>query len=215
MSLKDIYEKHHENFREEGFSILGKERGELFSKMIGKGKKVLDIGCRDGSLTKYFSEGNEVTGIDIDTKALARAKEQFGIKTVYADLGGDWNELGNETYDFIVAGEVLEHLYYPEHVIQKISAHLKKDGAFLGSVPNAFSLKNRLRYLKGEKKNTPLEDPTHINQFSVQELQTLFKKYFKNVEIIGLGRYQKLARFSPNWLAFDLAFRLSGKKNMK
>jgi 2-polyprenyl-3-methyl-5-hydroxy-6-metoxy-1,4-benzoquinol methylase len=212
MSLKDIYEKHHKNFREEGFSILGEERGELFSKIIGKGKKVLDVGCRDGSLTKHFLEGNVVTGIDIDTNALSRAKEKYGMKTIYADLGGDWHEIDGDAYDCIIAGEVLEHLYYPEDVVRKVFKHLKDDGIFLGSVPNAFSLKNRLRYLKGEKKNTPLEDPTHINQFSVQELQNLFGKYFKNVEIIGLGRYKKLARFFPNWFAFDIAFKLSEKK---
>lgn len=211
-NLKELYETHHKNFREDGFSILGEERGGIFSNIIGTGKTVLDIGCRDGGLTKYFSTGNFVTGIDIDENALGRAREKFGIKTISADLGGDWHELHNEKYDFVVAGEVLEHLYYPDKVLEKVISHLKEDGAFIGSVPNAFSLKNRLRYLMGTKKHTPLSDPTHINHFSVSELRNLFGRYFRVVEIVGLGRYQKLARLFPSFFAFDILFKLKGKK---
>jgi hypothetical protein len=87
-----------------------------------------------------------------------------------------------------------------------VAAHLKPGGAFIGSVPNAFSLKNRLRYLAGRKKNTPLEDPTHINQFSAAELSRVLGGHFQSVTVTGLGRHERLARLWPNMLAFDLVF---------
>ncbi len=200
-----LYESHHKKGRPEGYSILKDDRGAFFSSAIGKNKNVLDIGCRDGALTTLFSEGNAVVGVDIDRVALARA-EELGIETLSMDLMGDWSALDNRKFDAIVAGEVLEHIFFPEEVVRKICAHLTPDGIFVGSVPNAFSLKNRLRYLKGSKKYTPLSDPTHINQFSASDIENLLQRHFENVEIKGLGRYPRLAKFSANWFAFDLAF---------
>ena len=211
-SLKNIYELHHKEQRGDGFSILEKERGEIFSLYIGSGKKVLDIGCRDGALTKYFVPGNSVVGADIDELSLDRARKNLGIETALLDLNGDWDELNGKTFDTIVAGEIIEHLYYPERVIQRVVALLSANGSFVGSVPNAFSLKNRIRLFLGNKKNTSLEDPTHINHFSLGELNHLLLQYFTKVRIIGLGRFKFLAQWFPGLFAFDLVFIADRKK---
>jgi 2-polyprenyl-3-methyl-5-hydroxy-6-metoxy-1,4-benzoquinol methylase len=205
-SIQQIYESHHASKRSQGFSIMEKERGELLKKYVGTGKKVLDIGCRDGALTKWFTEGNDVLGVDVDTVSMKRAEEHLGIKTQFVDLNGDWSELAGQQFDVITAGEILEHLYYPEKVIAKVKNHLNPQGVFLGSIPNAYNLKNRLRYLTGKKRGTPLDDPTHITQFSAPELEKLLKDNFAEVKIFGLGRYQKLSQLNPNLFAFDLFF---------
>lgn len=200
-----LYEEHHTLSRGEGFSILKDDRGVFFSGVIGTGKKVLDIGCRDGALTQFFLEGNEVLGVDIDEKALARA-EGRGVRVRPMDLMGDWHEIEGETYDAVVAGELLEHLFFPEEIVRKVEAHLIPGGTFTGSVPNAYSLKNRIRYLFGIQKNTPLSDPTHINQFSVASMKELLSGHFADVHMSGLGRYSRLAKLLPNWCAFDIVF---------
>lgn len=200
-----LYEDHHAKNRSQGFSILKEERGNFFVNKIGKNKDVLDIGCRDGALTKIFVPDNHVTGVDVDSIALMRARK-FGINTIQMDVYGNWDELENKSFDVVVAGEILEHLFHPEIIIQKVHAHLKSGGLFIGSVPNAFSLKNRFRYLCGSKKFTPLSDPTHINQFSERDLRELLSKTFSNVSIIGLGRYGRLAKYFPSLFAFDLVF---------
>ncbi|HYF28802.1 MAG TPA: methyltransferase domain-containing protein [Candidatus Paceibacterota bacterium] len=200
-----IYEAHHKARRAPGFSILKDDRGAFIREAVGTGKRILDIGCRDGALTRTFMEGNTVTGVDVDREALARAGE-LGIEAIQMDLLGDWEELGDRQFDAVVAGEILEHLYFPEQVVCKIRSRLKEDGVLVGSVPNAFSLKNRLRYLRGTKKHTPLSDPTHINQFSAPELEALLARHFREVTVTGLGRYTRLAKLSPNFFAFDLAF---------
>ncbi len=205
-SIKNIYERHHANKDRRGFSILEKERGALLKQYIGVGKKILDIGCRDGSLTKYYIVGNKVLGVDIDSDLLNDALNNLGIEIMVMDLNGEWNELGDRKFDVIVAGEVLEHLYYPENILNKIKKHLNTNGIFIGSVPNAFSLKNRFRYLFGTKKYTPLEDPTHINQFSYNEIDNLLSKHFNRVNIAGLGKYKFLAKPLPNFFAFDIFF---------
>lgn len=211
---KKLYEEHHSKGRSSGFSILKDERGKLFSQIIETDKKVLDIGCRDGALTRFFSEGNKVTGVDVDANALRKAKE-VGIETLEMDLYGDWKELSDQKYDVVVAGEVLEHLFFPEKIIEKIKDHLQPNGIFVGSVPNAFSLKNRLKYLFGIKKNTPLSDPTHVNHFSRDELVKIFSKHFLSVKIVPLGRFAWMDVLWPGMFSFDLAFVCKDKYNLK
>jgi 2-polyprenyl-3-methyl-5-hydroxy-6-metoxy-1,4-benzoquinol methylase len=208
---KHLYEDHHKNRRAEDFSILKEDRGALFSTFIGERKKILDIGCRDGALTEKFLSNNDVLGVDIDANALARASRK-GIKVCEMDLYGNWEELGGQKFDAVVAGEVLEHLFNPEIIVKQIKDYLSEDGMFVGSIPNAFSLRNRFRYLMGSKINSPLADPTHINHFSYKELRGLLSRHFAFVDIVGLGRYRILASIWPNFFAFDLAFRASDKK---
>ncbi len=205
-NLVEMYKKHHEINHRSGFSLLEKERGSLLVKLVGQNKNILDIGCRDGVLTKYFAKNNNVLGVDVDDNALRLANKTLGIQTIQMDLNGDWTELNYKKFDIIVAGEILEHLYYPDKVLEKIKNHLVLGGMFIGSVPNAFSLKNRLRYLFGQKKNTPLEDPTHINQFSYKNIKNLMDEYFRDMKIVGLGRAGFLAKIFPNLFAFDLFF---------
>lgn len=205
-TLGDMYSEHHRSRQREGFSILEEERGAVFAQHIGQGKTVLDIGCRDGTLTRHFVQGNTIVGVDIDTDLLRKAKKALGIETRSFDLNGDWSDLVGQTFDVVVAGEILEHVYYPEKIIQKARSVLNRRGMFIGSVPNAFSAKNRVRLFLGKKANTPLADPTHINHFSVQELRQILNRYFTKVQILGLGRHEFLARNFPGMCAFDIVF---------
>ncbi len=204
-SNQSIYESHNLSARGDDFSILKEERGALFSRIIGTGKRVLDLGCRDGALTQYFVSGNDVTGVDIDAIALEKAAAR-GIRTIHMDLHGAWKELHGQTYDSIVLAETLEHLYYPHRALAKIIPLLKTEGVLIGSVPNAFHLKNRIRLFFGNKKDSTLEDPTHINHFSYRELTGLLKDHFGEVRITPLGTYAQWDAFFPGMFSFDLVF---------
>ena len=204
-SLQDVYETHHASRRGKSFVLLGDVRGPFLKNTIGVGKRVLDIGCRDGALTSYFSKGNEILGLDIDAAALARARENIGIETRQTDLNGDWG-IEKQSYDAVAASEIVEHLYYPATVVSKVAQALRPEGVFVGSVPNAFSLANRFRYALKHKKGTPLEDPTHINHFTIDELRNILEKEFAEVRVMGYGRLGWLARTFPQMFAFGLLF---------
>ncbi len=200
-----IYEYHNINRRGDGYSLLKKERGTLFAKTIGTGKKILDLGCRDGALTQFFINGNDVLGADIDTLALGKAAK-LGIKILHLDINNTWKELEGQKFDVVVLAETLEHLYYPDNVMNKITSVLNDDGVLIGSVPNAFNLKNRIRLFFGKKRYTPLQDPTHINHFIYSELKDLLQKHFKDVKIIPLGKYASWDKIMPGMFSFDLVF---------
>lgn len=207
-SLEKIYNRHHRERRGEYFVVLADERGTFLKKHIGEKKKVLDIGCRDGALTKWYAEGNEIIGLDIDSEALTRAESLIkNFKGVQTDLNGDWG-IQNESFDCVVAAEVIEHLYYPDRVLEKIHTVLKKDGLVIITIPHAFSWQNRIHYIKGETKHTPMQDPTHINHFSLKSFKKILSQKFEILETKGVytKKFNLIKRFEPFMFAHDLMF---------
>jgi len=167
--LSDRYAKHNRLERGAGFVFAGPERIELFRRYVGgPGRRVLDLGCRDGALTQTYAGGNEIVGVDADREALAEA-EKLGIQTRWADLDEPL-PFEDESFDVVVAGELLEHLRDPRGVVTEARRVLRPGGVFVASVPNAYRVKNRLRFLLGRK---PEDDPTHLQMFSPGEVRTL------------------------------------------
>jgi 2-polyprenyl-3-methyl-5-hydroxy-6-metoxy-1,4-benzoquinol methylase len=214
-SVAKIYAKHNLEMRGRGFLILGNERKQLLKKYIqGSNLKICDLGSRDGALSKEYMEGNELWVVDFDRTALDALENKDKIKTVYQDLNAEKWDLPENYFDVVIFSEVLEHLYYPERVLKKISKILKQDsGILLGTVPNAFSFKNRLRLLFAKKKATTLEDPTHINHFEYKELKNILKNNFKNIEVSPLiqKKYKFLSKISPSLFSFMLFFKAKNK----
>ena len=79
--LSERYAEHNRSERGAGFVFARPEREVLFRRYVGgPGRRVLDLGCRDGALTQAYVEGNEVVGVDADREALAEAAK-LGIET--------------------------------------------------------------------------------------------------------------------------------------
>jgi SAM-dependent methyltransferase len=99
-----------------------------------------------------------------------------------------------------VAGELFEHLRFPDALVAEIGRVLRPGGVLVGSVPNAFRLQSRLRFLRGR---APEDDPTHLRMFSPGSLRELLAG-FGSVELSFVGgRYRWLHR---RLLARDLVF---------
>ena len=163
----------HYRSRPQGFVFGGEERAELFKRAVGgPGKRVLDLGCRTGALTQAYLEGNDVVGVDVDREALAHA-QQLGIETLQADVEQPL-PFPDESFDTVAAGELVEHVREPEALVAEVRRVLRPGGAFVGSVPNFYRLKNRLAFLVGR----PLDhDPTHLHVFGPQDLEALLRGF--------------------------------------
>ena len=203
--LSDFYSKHHLGGNRINQSISEEKRSQLFKKWAGKNKKVLDMGCRDGILTRHFIEKNEVTGLDIDKLALEACKNNLNIKTIWADFSLQI-PIPTSSFDVVIAGEVIEHLPYPEITISEVSRILKPEGLFIGSVPNSYHLKNRLRVLKGRLIDY---DQTHLRAYNVMLLRQYLEKEFL-VEELTSSRGRS-AFFSIAWFGRDLVWRCKKK----
>jgi 2-polyprenyl-3-methyl-5-hydroxy-6-metoxy-1,4-benzoquinol methylase len=201
--LSERYAKHNRNERGAGFVFAGPERAALFKRYVGgPGRRVLDLGCRDGALTRAYLDGNEVVGFDADREALAAAA-RLGIETHWADLDQPL-EAPDAGFDVVVAGELLEHLRDPQALVAEIRRVLRPGGTLVASVPNAYRLKGRLRFLFGRP---PELDPTHLQMFSAADVRTLLSGLEDPQLHFVAGR---LVPLHPRLFANDIVF--AGRK---
>jgi 2-polyprenyl-3-methyl-5-hydroxy-6-metoxy-1,4-benzoquinol methylase len=203
--LADFYSQHHLSGNRRNQSVSEEKRSQLFKKWMGENKKVLDMGCRDGILTRHFIEKNEVTGLDIDQLALEACREKLNIETKWADFSLQI-PIPTSSFDVVVAGEVIEHLPYPEITIAEISRILKPEGLFIGSVPNSYHIKNRLRVLKGRLIDY---DQTHLRAYNVMLLRQYLEKKFIIEELTSCRG--KSAFLSVAWFGRDLVWKCRKK----
>jgi SAM-dependent methyltransferase len=196
--LSERYEAHHRERRAEGDFVFEPERIPFFRDAIGRDRRVLDLGCRSGAFTRNFLDGNEIVGLDVDRVALAKAAE-LGIETVAANVEESL-PFPDETFDAVVAGELLEHLQFPEELVAEAGRVLRPEGVLVGSVPNAYRVQSRLRFLRG---HPPEDDPTHLHMFSARDVRKLLQGFdHVRVAFVG-GRYRRLY---PRLLGRDLVF---------
>jgi SAM-dependent methyltransferase len=199
--LEGTYRRHHEERRSPDFVFAGPERSALFRSLVGgPGRRVLDLGCRYGALTRAYAAGNDIVGVDVDREALAGAAA-LGIETVWADLDEPL-PFPDADFDVVVAGEVLEHVRFPDRLLAEARRVLRPGGLLLGSVPNSYRLKSRLRFLLGRPPEFA-DDPTHLHMFSPGDLRGLLAGFEEPRLRFVAGR---LTRLHPRLFGNDVVF---------
>jgi SAM-dependent methyltransferase len=199
-TLDALYGEHRRTRRDAGFVWGGAARSEVLRRIVGgPGRRILDLGCRTGALTRAYAPGNEVVGLDADREALVEAAAH-GIETVWADAEEPL-PFEDESFDVVVAAELLEHLRAPQRLVAEIERVLCPGGTFAGSVPNSYRLKNRLRSLAGR----PIEeDPTHLHLFRAADLMRLLEPFETPRLEYVVGRFVRLhPRLFANVIVFS------------
>lgn len=148
--------------------------------LIGKNKKVLDMGCGDGTISKRIKNtGNEVVGIEISNNAIRKAKEKK-IKVYDLSLNSDWSKEISERFDIVFAGEIIEHILDTDHFLQNIKEVLKRKGKLIITSPNVAALGRRLMLLVGVnpflETTRRLGDAGHVRYFTHASLEKLLRE---------------------------------------
>jgi SAM-dependent methyltransferase len=199
-TLDELYGEHRRSRRESEFVWGAAARSEPLRRAVGgPGKRVLDLGCRTGALTRAYAAGNEVVGLDVDREALVEAAA-LGIETVWADAE-DPLPFEDASFDVVVVAELFEHLREPERLVFEIGRVLRPGGTIVGSVPNSYRLKNRLRSIAGRPVE---EDPTHLHFFRPADLLRLLEPFETPRLEYVVGRFVRLqARLFANVIVFS------------
>jgi len=113
--------------------------------------RILDVGCGSGHLTEKIFMKNfqgEFYGIEMgDGADEARRK---GLIIHKADLNEiDKLMFEDNFFDLIFAGEIIEHLVYPDIFLEEIKRILTEDGILILTAPNLAAWYNRILLLIG------------------------------------------------------------------
>lgn len=146
---------------------------------VADNRKVLDLGCATGHTARLLAErGCSVVGVEFDERA-AVAADAWCQRVIVGDLDliALDRVLEGETFDVIVAGDVLEHLRDPGAVLQSVIPLLSDTGEVVASVPNIAHGSVRLALLSGtfDYADSGILDRTHLRFFTRASIEALFE----------------------------------------
>jgi 2-polyprenyl-3-methyl-5-hydroxy-6-metoxy-1,4-benzoquinol methylase/glycosyltransferase involved in cell wall biosynthesis len=167
--------------RDEGASRYARNRRrygthEVVLGLVPDGARVLDVGCASGYLGAALAErGCRIWGVDQDERALQGAGDAYE-ELLAVDLERidelPWPE---ESFDVVVAADVLEHLRDPVAVLRLLERYLAPGGRLVVSLPNVANASVRLPLLFGRfaYTETGILDATHVRLYTFETARAL------------------------------------------
>ncbi len=187
------------------YKVKPNTAAEKIVRIVGVGKRVLEIGCGPGSITRLLKTNQcRVTGVEVDAKAIEIVSQY--CEAIHAcDLNDPlWSAklADKDGFEVIVAGDVLEHLYDPWTTLSSLKPLLAKDGYVVVSVPHVGHNAVIACMLLGDFEYQPwgLLDKTHIRFFCINNIQKLFENAgFKIVEVDYVIKTPEQTEFAKRW----------------
>jgi 2-polyprenyl-3-methyl-5-hydroxy-6-metoxy-1,4-benzoquinol methylase len=174
--------------------------------LVGVSKRVLEIGCGPGSVTKLLAQQGKcrVTGIELDSDAIKKVTP-YCEKIIQADLNSEeWPHVldGLEPFDVVVAADVLEHLYDPWNTLKRMASYIGSSGYLVISLPHIghAAVVACLINSDFEYRDWGLLDRTHIRFFGFKNIEALFTQAaLKIVEVRYVIKPPEETEFSASW----------------
>ena len=132
---------------------------EFYNHHDFKNKKVLEIGCGDRILQKFFEE---------------QGMEYFGVDIEECNLETDNLNFNENSFDFIISLAVIEHIQNPHNFFKNAMRCLKGNGLIYLTTPN-FTYCYENFY----------DDYTHVKPYTAESLRYILDAYdFDNIKIL-------------------------------
>lgn len=162
---------------------------------------VLEIGCDCGVTLleiKHRYPDAKIYGCEINKAAasIASCVAEVSVNNIEnQDL-----PFPKRTFDYIILGDVLEHLHDPLEVLVYCKEFLREGGSIIASIPNLMHISVMEQLMKGNftYTETGLLDKTHIHFFTYHEIVRMFIKAgykicdMNSVNVAISGRQQRL-----------------------
>lgn len=167
---------------------LSRDRINAYLELLENGKGLLlDVGSGDGVIARKIqdSTGFRVVAVDSVRKNVSAARKK-GITAKQADLnkGLPFNE---NSFDCVLAGEILEHLFDPESLLAEFKRVLKPGGKVIVSVPNIAAWYNRFLLFNGRL-------PLWVDSGSMKNYGTRFNQACGHVKAFTLKALKELIK---------------------
>ena len=155
-------------------------RKDLFPLMNlqREGLRVLEIGCACGATLREIGHMNptaKLCGVELNEHAAAIAAPFTKILSMNVEKL-DPADI-SERFDYIIMGDVIEHLLDPWSAIRNMRELLVPGGAIIASIPNVAHISNLYHVLCGRwtYEDMGVLDRTHFRFFTKYEIVQLFE----------------------------------------
>lgn len=176
-------------------------------RMIKPNSKVLEIGAGPGSITRHLSGtlACDVVALEIDPTAIEKLKP-FARMVHSMDLNdANWSTGIREMeglFDYVIAADVLEHVYNPWAVLSGMKSLLNDTGSVVLSLPHVghAAVAACLVDEDFEYRDWGLLDRTHIRFFGIKNVQQLLASQGMSIEQAEfVVRTPEMTEFAHRW----------------
>jgi O-antigen biosynthesis protein len=183
-------------------------------RLIGGGRRVLDVGSYKGRLAEILkANSNTVVGMELNPE-WAKCAEAFCEEVICGDVEDEntLNRVGG-TFDAIVLGDVLEHLRDPWTLLDRLRRKLNPGGFIVCSLPNIANWKPRLKLLLGRfdyDTNSVLLF-AHLRFFTRASAERMFGEANLEIKYFGVTANRMpliLAKLFPTLFAVQFVYKL-------
>ena len=166
---------------------------------------VLDVGCACGDLGVALKEHRNATmfGLEYNQGSIDIALETGAYEEIHQFNLDEITENSFPQYkgkfDYIVCGDVLEHLRDPMRSLNILKSYLKDDGKVIASIPNVAHMSIKSNLLVNDFTYTPLGllDETHIHLFTHKSIALGLSSIGLKVDACKFTLQRKVA-WQPN-----------------
>lgn len=200
-------------------------RLDILKYVVGKNNVVLDVGCATGTNGRYMLENKLATivyGIEFQKEMAIEA-----AKSITKIFQGNLDNIEfrkvilteSPQFDYILFGDILEHLNDPENVLKELTKNLKPGGKVIISLPNVAHIELFVQvYIKGTwpKNQRGIFDRTHLRWFTRKDAFLMvencslkvikYERNFRARDAIGSTfnwKYKMLKWLNKDWVTFQ------------
>lgn len=191
----------HDIYREMSYDNQGFP--ELVNLVGTKPCRVLDVGCGCGANLALLKKcGHEATGLTLSETEAKIVREQ-GLSCSVWDVTSETLPFSAQSFDALIFSHVLEHLAWPEIVLQRYIQLLKPNGKVYVALPNVMHFMQRWQFLLGRFRytETGIMDRTHLRFFDFYTARKLLESVGINISThfgIGFMPLGIVRRMMPN-----------------
>ena len=162
-----------------------KNEFQVIADLIEKDKKVLDVGCADGTLMKFLKDNKNINirGLEISKEKVQECIAK-GLTVIEGNAEKDLQQFPNLSFDYVILSQTLQAFLDPEKVIKELLRIGKKA---IVTIPNFGYWKVRMHLLfKGTMPvtdNLPNEwyDTPNLHMCTIKDFVNYCK--IKNIKI--------------------------------